>query len=247
MEINFIIILALVIFSASIVHGSIGFGFGMIATPLVALVTDLQTTILFILIPTMFVNILSILSEGKFFEALKKFWFILVLMIIGSVIGTILLVHTNSEYFKLLLAFIIFIYLLQSFIKINATFVSTYPKASTYGLGLFGGTLSGLTNVVAPLMIMYTLELKYTRKDTIQLSNLCFLFTKVGQIAVFLYFGTFTVELFNISMMSLVIVFLGMFLGAKIKKLIDAKFYTKILKVLLFIIALTLVLQTLIF
>ena len=247
MEINFIIALALIVFCASIVHGSIGFGFGMIATPLVALFTDLQTTILFILIPTMLVNILSILSEGQFFEALKKFWFILILMIIGSVLGTILLVHTNSEYFKLLLAFIIFIYLLQSFIKINATFVSNYPKASTYGLGLFGGTLSGLTNVVAPLMIMYTLELKYTRKDTIQLSNLCFLFTKVGQIAVFLYFGTFTAEVFNISMMTLLMVFIGMFLGAKIKKLIDAKFYTKILKVLLFIIALTLVLQTLIF
>ncbi len=244
MEVNFIIALSLIVFWSSIVHGSIGFGFGMISTPLVALFTDMQTTILYMLIPTMVVNIISISSEGKFFEALRKFWFIILLMVIGSAIGTVLLVFTNSEFFKLLLALIIFVYLLQSFVKIEATFVSKYPKSSTYGLGIFGGMLSGLTNIVAPLMIMYTLELKYTRKDTVQLSNLCFLFTKIGQISVFLYYGTFTSEDFNISMLSVLIVCLGMFLGIKIKKRIDTKFYVKILKVLLFFIACTLVFQT---
>ncbi|XPV67437.1 MAG: sulfite exporter TauE/SafE family protein [Halarcobacter sp.] len=244
MEMTFIIVLVLIVFWSSVVHGSIGFGFGMISTPLVALFTDMQTTILYMLLPTMVVNIISISSEGKFFEALKKFWFIILLMVIGSVIGTVLLIFTNSEFFKLLLALIIFVYLLQSFVKIEATFVSKYPKGSTYGLGIFGGMLSGLTNIVAPLMIMYTLELKYSRKDTVQLSNLCFLFTKMGQLSVFLYYGTFVSEDFNISMISVIVVLLGMFLGIKIKKRIDTKFYVKILKVLLFFIACTLLFQT---
>ena len=72
MEIDFILLLVVIILGSSIVHGSIGFGFGMIATPLVALTTDLQTAITYILIPTMVVNIISISSEGKFFEALKE-------------------------------------------------------------------------------------------------------------------------------------------------------------------------------
>ncbi len=245
MEMNFILIFLIIVFWSSIVHGSIGFGFGMISTPLVALFTDIETTIICVLLPTMVVNIISILSEGKFFEALRKFWFIILLMIIGSALGTALLIYANSDYFKLLLAFIIFIYLLQSVINIKATFISTYPRVSTYSLGIFGGIVSGLTNIVAPLMIMYTLELKYTRKDTIQLSNLCFLFTKIGQVSVFLYFDRFTADTFNISMISIIVVCLGMFFGTKIKKRIDSKLYTKILKVLLFFIALILVYQTL--
>ncbi len=244
MDYSFILALCLTLFFASVVHGAIGFGFGMISTPIVALFTDMQTTILYMLIPTMAANIVSISSEGKFFEALKKFWFIITLMIIGSALGTVLLIYTNSELFKLLLAGIIFLYLLQSLVKIEATFVSKYPKSSTYGLGVFGGMLSGLTNIVAPLMIMYTLEMKYTRKDTIQLSNLCFLFTKIGQISVFLIYGSFTVEDFNISMIGVFFVVLGMFLGIKVKSVIDAKLYVKILKVLLFIIATMLVVQT---
>ena len=241
MEIEFIIGLGIIVFFASIVHGSIGFGFGMISTPLIALFTDIQTTIMLMLIPTMIVNIVSIVSEGKFFEAIKKFWFIITLMVLGSVIGTILLVHANSEFFKLLLAFIIFLYLLQSRVKMRVSFVSKYPKVSTYILGIFGGTISGLTNVVAPLMIMYTMELNYSKKDTIQLSNLCFLFTKIGQLVVFLYFGTFTMHTFELSMLSVIAIALGLFLGIKLKKRIDKELYKKILQVLLFIIATILV------
>ncbi|AXH11776.1 sulfite exporter TauE/SafE family protein [Halarcobacter bivalviorum] len=244
METDFLIVFTLVILISSFIHGSIGFGLGLISTPVVALFTDIQTTITYIIIPTMIVNLVSILSEGKFFEALRKFWLIILLMVIGSVIGTYILVYYNSEYFKLILAFIIFFYLFQSLVNLRASFIADYPKSSTYGLGLVGGVVSGLTNVVAPLTIMYTLELKYSKKDTIQLSNLCFLFTKVGQVATFVYFGEFSSQAVQISFASMFIVAIGLYFGIKIKKKIDAKFYAKILKVLLFIIAWVLVFQT---
>lgn len=245
MELDFLLILIVVLLFSSMVHGSIGFGFGMISTPLLALITDIQSVIMFMLVPTMVVNIASISSEGNFLEALKRFWFIIALMVIGSAIGTVVLVYFNSEYFKLLLAFIILLYLLQSMVKIKASFIYKYPKSSTYGLGIFGGMLSGLTNIVAPLMIMYTMELKYSKKDTIQLSNLCFLFTKIGQIVVFLYYGVFTTHTVGISAIGVLITFLGLYIGIKLKRKIDAKLYTKILKVLLFTTACVLIVQTL--
>ena len=244
MEIDFLILFALVVFGSSMIHGSIGFGFGLISTPAIAMFTDIQTAITYILVPTMIVNLVSILSEGKFFEALRKFWFIILLMVLGSAVGTYMLIYFNSEYFKLLLALIIFVYLLQSLVKIRASFIPNYPKASTYGLGILGGLVSGLTNVVAPLTIIYTLEMKYSKKDTIQLSNLCFLFTKFAQISVFLYYGAFTQTAIELSAMSFILVGIGLFFGLKIKKIIDAKFYIKILKFLLFIIACTLVVDT---
>jgi len=244
MDTDFLILFGLIVFASSLIHGSIGFGFGMIATPAVAMFTDIQTAITYILVPTMIVNLVSILSEGKFFEALRKFWFIILLMVIGACVGTYLLIYFNSEYFKLLLALIIFVYLLQSLVKIRASFISSYPKSSTYGLGIIGGLVSGLTNVVAPLTIIYTLEMKYSKKDTIQLSNLCFLFTKIGQIVVFVYYGAFTQTAVELSAVSFIIVGVGLYFGLKIKKLIDAKFYIKILKFLLFIIACTLVVDT---
>ena len=244
MEIHFIIVLSFIVFLASMVHGSIGFGFGMISTPIIALFTDIQTTIILMLIPTMITNIISIVNEGKFFEALYKFRFLIMIMMIGSIIGTLLLIYTNSDYFKLLLAFIIFLYLFQSNINLQLSFISKYPKTSTSVVGIVGGIISGLTNIVAPLLIMYSMEHNYTKKDTIQLSNLCFLFTKSSQLVIFLYFGSFTMQIMETSIIGIISVFLGLFIGIKIKRRINAKLYTKILKIVLFTVASVLVITT---
>ena len=57
---DFLIIFSLIIFISSLVHGSIGFGFPMIATPLLAIVTDMKTAILYIAIPTLLINLLLV-------------------------------------------------------------------------------------------------------------------------------------------------------------------------------------------
>lgn len=245
MDIVFICIYAFTILFASVVHGSIGFGFGMTATSVLALCTDLKTVITMLLIPTMATNVISVLSEGKFFEALKKFWFVIVLLILGSIAGTLLLVHFDSKIFKLLLALIILFYLYQSYKNVRLSFIKNHPTIATYILGLVGGIVAGITNNVAPLLIMYTIELEYSKKDTIQLSNLSFLVTKIGQFGVFWCYGEFDTTSFKMSALGLAIVLFGMFFGIKIKKKIDRKFYVKILKGLLFFISVMLIISTL--
>ena len=47
LSIEFLIVFSIIIFFSSLVHGSIGFGFPMIATPLLAMVTDMKTAILY--------------------------------------------------------------------------------------------------------------------------------------------------------------------------------------------------------
>ena len=96
------------------------------------------------------------------------------------------------------------------------------------------------TKILSKIKKMFginSVQHKYPKKDTIQLSNLCFLFTKIGQLAVFLYFGTFTMHTFEISLLSLLAIAVGLFFGVKLKRKIDKELYKKILQGLLFIIA----------
>ncbi|NCB13999.1 MAG: sulfite exporter TauE/SafE family protein, partial [Erysipelotrichia bacterium] len=46
LSVEFIIIFSLILFVSSLVHGTVGFGFPMIATPLLAMVTDMKTAII---------------------------------------------------------------------------------------------------------------------------------------------------------------------------------------------------------
>lgn len=243
MELNFefLIALTLILFFSALLHGSIGFGFPMIATPLLAIFTDIQTAILFTLIPTILVNLTSIISEEKFMVVFREFFPFAVLTMIGSALGTGVLIYANSDYFKLLLALIILIYLFMDKLKTNLTFVQKYPNQSL----VFAGFLGGLTNVMAPILIIYALESKYTKSQTIQFSNLCFLFGKIIQLILFSLYGTFALEEVGISLGSLLGVAVALYFGVKIKKRIDAKIYTRFIKVLLFVISLVLLYQVL--
>lgn len=246
LSIEFLIVFSIIIFFSSLVHGSIGFGFPMIATPLLAMVTDMKTAILYIAIPTLLINLISIYSEGNFLQAVKKFYPLALIGMIGSAIGTQILIYSSSELFKLLLAFSIFLYLFIQKFKIQMHWIREKKIISMVVFGLFAGIIGGLTNVMASILIIYSLESKHTKKEVIQSTNLCFLFGKVIQIVLFTLHGSFNQELLTISFSSLVVVLFAMFIGLKVKDKIPQESYKKVVKIVLFLIASVLVFQTII-
>jgi len=136
MEVEFLVLLSTILFFASLIHGSVGFGAPMISTPLIALYTDLQTAIIYTLIPTLLLNIISIASEGDFFEALKRFYPLAIFAMLGSAIGTQILLNSDADIFKLLLAVAIIFYLLLDFVKISIPWVKQCPTCSMRLFGL---------------------------------------------------------------------------------------------------------------
>jgi uncharacterized membrane protein YfcA len=115
---------------------------------------------------------------------------------------------------------------------------------ATVVFGLIAGLIGGLTNVMASILIIYSLESKHTKKEIIQSTNLCFLFGKIIQIVLFTIHGSFNEELLSISFFSLFIVAIAMFLGLKVKNKIPQEIYRKVVKVVLFVIASFLVYQS---
>jgi uncharacterized membrane protein YfcA len=243
---EFLIIFSSIVFISSLVHGSIGFGFPMIATPLLAMVTDMKTAILYIAIPTLLINLISIYSEGNFLQAVKRFYPLAIIGMIGSAIGTQILIYSSSELFKLLLAFSILLYLFIQKFKIQMVWIREKKVLSMVVFGLIAGIMGGLTNVMASILIIYSLESKHTKKEIIQSTNLCFLFGKVIQIVLFTLHGSFNQELLITSFSSLMIVAIAMFIGLKIKDKIPQESYRKVVKVVLFLIACDLLYQTMI-
>ncbi len=245
MEFEFLAILSFILFFSAIVQGSIGFGFPLISTPLLAMITDLKTAILYVAIPTLLINIISIFSEGNFLQAIKRFYPIALIAMIGSAIGTQILVYNNSDFFKLLLAISIFFYLFIRNFKFEMKWVNKKPRLSIGIFGFVSGMLGGLANGMSPVLIIYSLESKHSKKEVIQSSNLCFLFGKIAQVMIFMINGEFTKEVLNISMLSLMVVFVAVIIGIKIRNKIPQDNYNKIIKVFLFLLAITLVYQTL--
>ncbi|WP_164967623.1 sulfite exporter TauE/SafE family protein [Arcobacter sp. CECT 8985] len=243
MDLEFFILISIVLIFAAFVHGSIGFGFALIPTPLIALFTDMQTAILLTLLPTLLVNLVSFLSESNIKEAIFKFMPIAIITMIGSAIGTQILIVANSDIFKLILAISILLYLFTNNRNISISVFTKYPKTSFIIYPFFTGIVGGLTNVMGPMLMIYGIELKYTKAQFIQMMNLCFLLGKVIQIFIFFINDSFTKTDINFSLITIFIISFSLYYGIKVKKRIDSKLYIKLIKILLLIISIILIVQ----
>jgi len=245
MSFEILIVFSIALFFASLVHTTIGFGLLLIATPIYALFTDIQTAIIYLLIPTLVINLLSIYNGGDFFNSFKKFLPLAILTTIGTAIGTQIIIEINSDIFKVLLALVIFFYLFSNKLNINYSWINSKPKFALTTFGIGAGILAGITNAMAPFLIIYSLEKKFTKNEIIQSSNICFLLGKIIQLIIFyLNDNLIKEDMINSSLM-IPIVFIAFFIGIKIKDKIETKSYKEIIKYLLSIIALSLILQVL--
>ena len=96
---------------AGLAHGTIGFGFPVISTPLVALLTDVKTAVLVTVIPNIAVNVISILRGGRWRESIGRHWPVAAAVVAGTLVGTRLLLVAPPEPLKVLLAAMIIVYL----------------------------------------------------------------------------------------------------------------------------------------
>ncbi len=96
---------------------------------------------------------------------------------------------------------------------------------------------------MAPVLIIYSLESKLSKSDTIQRLNFCFLSGKLVQLTIFSINGKFTLHELSTSSVMLIVASLALYGGISIKKKIPVSTYSKILRVVLFILAVILFIQ----
>lgn len=226
---------------AGLVHGTIGLGFPLVATPLLALAVDVRTAILITLLPTVTVNIASLLKGGAWSQSIGRFWPLALWAVIGAVAGARLLVVTDPTPFKLLLALLVLLYLWASHAgALHMPWVQRRLALSMLVFGLVGGFSAGTTNVMVPILIIYALEVGLARTAMVQVFNMCFLAGKLSQLAVFGASGLLSAELLLSTAPLAATALLALFAGMRLAKRIPTEVYRRWVRRLLLVLALVL-------
>ena len=227
-----------IVFLAGLVHGTLGFGFPMVATPMLALVTDVRSAIILTLLPTLAVNIPSILHGGRWSESIGRHWPLALYIVLGSVIGTNVLIVSDPGPFRLLLAAMIVLYLVPQ--RPGGTALHLLVERRQLGYALFGlaaGFLAGTVNVMVPLLIIFTLELGLATTAMVQLFNLCFLSGKVAQLCTFVVTWVIDATLLVETLPLIVAAGASLWLGMRLRARIEAATYKRWLRGTLAIVA----------
>lgn len=231
-----------VITFAGLVHGTLGLGFPMVATPLLALFFDVQTAILVTLFPTVAVNILSIIHGGRWKESIGRYWPLALFTILGSILGSHFLIASDPSPLRLLLAAIILVYLnVERIGRLPMGWIKKYPLMSMAGFGIAGGFLAGSVNVMVPVLVIFALELGLAMTAMIQVFNLCFLAGKLSQIGVFSSAGLLDMTSVMDSIPAVIAAILALIVGMALRRHIQAELYRKILKRLLLVVSCVLI------
>lgn len=230
---------------AAVVHGAVGIGFPLIATPLLAMITDVKTAILTLVLPTIVLNIANIVKGGSWDKSIALYWPLALYGMIGSFLGTQLLIMVPAESFRPLLAGAIILYLNAERIGLGFNWIERHPRAAMALLGLSAGVLGGTVNVMLPVLVIFALEIKMDKTAMIMVFNFCFLSGKLIQGAIFWNVGLMTPDILKISIPLAIISLLALLIAMPLRNRLGDSVYRRWLRWLLLIIALVLIFQSL--
>lgn len=239
-----LIFFAAIILVAGLVHGTLGLGFPIVATPLLSLFVDVRSAVLITLLPTAAVNIVSIVRGGRWRQSLGRFWPLAVYSVVGSMAGTAFLIRIDPAPMKLALAGLILLYLAADRLgKLRMSWVAACPHRSMLLFGLLAGLCAGATNVMVPILIIFTLELGLAATAMVQVFNMCFLAGKLAQITVFGASGYLTTSVVGVSTPLAAVAVVALVAGMALRERIPTTTYRTLVKWVLFILAVVLVVQ----
>lgn len=230
-----------VILLAGLIHGALGFGFPFVATPLVAMTSDIRTAVITVLLPTVALTIVNIAKSGPLRVVLARFWMMPLYALAGSAAGTWLFVVAPDVPYSLLLALITLAYLNLDRLGLREwPLVRRYERVFAPIAGTAAGVFEGTVNVAAPPLIIFYLALGLTPAMLVQSLNICFLVGKTTQFAVLATHGGVTAGEWLATLPLAVISVATFFVGLRVRHRIDARTFAIWVKRALFVIALVL-------
>lgn len=222
------------LFSAAL-QGLTGFGFSILAVPLITLFMSPKTAIPILLVYSMIINIV-VLSSARKAVNLKKIWILLAAGIFSMPLGTHLLVIMNEGLLKIFIGLIILIFGVLLLIGFRKQFKN--EKLAMLPVGLLSGLLGGSISISGPPIILF-LSNQNVDKHTFR-GNLAayFFILNLFTVPVYYWNGLLTKEVWNYSLTFLPALLIGVFLGNLLSHKIKDDHFKKLTLILLIIMGL---------
>lgn len=229
------LIIGSIILLASMIQGTMGFGFALIAVPLLSLFLPLQFIIPLIVCLSLFINI-AVFTSVKESLNIKSIGLLIAAGILGIPIGVYFLKSVNSEVLSSAVGFMIII---TAVIMLMGYSITIKSRGVSYILtGLISGFLNGSISMSGPPVVLFLSNMKYQKNDF--RSNLTFygVITNIITIITLFFNGLLTIEMFYLMSSLLVFLALGSYLGIKISSLFNNQQFKILVLILIALIGL---------
>ncbi len=240
MESSFLVYV--ILFFSSFIRSTFGFGDALVAMPLLALVIELRSaTPLVALIASTIA--LTILLRNWTRVDIQSAWRLVVSSLIGIPIGLFLLKGAYEDFLKSVLALLLIAFGLYSLFK--PRWIILRNEISAFGFGFFAGILGGAYNTNGPPVVIYGTLKQWSPESFRATLQGYFLPTGLAILLGHGLGGLWTAQVIQTYLCALPVVFLAVFLGGRINKVLSAQRFVRTIYFLLIALGLLLLWQIL--
>jgi uncharacterized protein len=219
---------------ASFVKGTTGMGFPLIATPMVALLVDLKTTYAILVLPNILMDVWQLSRSRLPWRLWRRLSWLLVTTAAGAWLGTRILISLPERFIYLALAAMIFLFLASTQFRFTLQVPQKREGWLSPIVGLVGGILAGITNVIGPLTAMYLLALRFEKREFVKAVASIFLVAKLSQLVAISRWGLYTSEILRWSAGLTMVALVAFWVGLRVQDQVHQATFARMLHGLLF-------------
>ena len=226
-----------------VIKGTIGFGMPTVSISLLVFFIDVKVIIALILIPTIIVNFYQLSRGGNFKKIFNETKFFLFSSTIFIFPGSYLLNLINSQFIILFIALVLFINSILFLTNIKYTLSSYKSPLIQILIGSINGVIIGMTSIYTMPLIFLLQSLRYNKDTTVQFLGIAFFLYPIAQLLSFTNLNLISLEIVKISFLALIPIFLGLYIGQKIRKKISESLFQKFFFYMLLMMSLIIIIS----
>jgi len=231
------ILLAIIVFLASLMQTLSGFGFALVVMPLLTLTLGLPTAVPLVSLIALTLYAVNLLRyrQSLNLNELKR---LALAAALGVPIGLWVVASVPETAVKFLLGLLLIAYALYAFI--NPTLSFTVPTGWGYGVGFIAGCLGGAYNVPGPPVIVYGSLRQWPRDEFRAVLQALFLLQGILVVAGHVVLGDVTTAVFTLYLVAIPALFLGSFTAARLDAKINKAQFRRLVTGLILVLGVSL-------
>ncbi|MCA8908686.1 MAG: sulfite exporter TauE/SafE family protein [Rhodospirillaceae bacterium] len=232
---------------AALVKGTTGLGFSTTAVAPLALALGLPAALPLMIVPSLTSNVIVMVGAGHFRETVRRFWPLYLSALPGIACGLALLTWLDGAVAGACLGVVLAVYGVWMLARrsVGPPLAPRAARRLAPLVGLTTGTVNGLTGSQVMPVLPYLLALRLDPDRFVQAINISFSLSSLAMALGLWRIGLLTGDTLAVSVAGLAPVFLGTWLGAKLRRRLAPELFRRIVLTLLIVLGCVLIAKAL--
>lgn len=221
--------------------GLLGVGLPMVATPILSTFAPVQDVVAVMFFSVFATNFYQAIAGGNLLVTVRRFWPMLLIMLISVPLGTFSLVKLSPGTVSVLLGLAVAFFAAASLLKPTLRVSPRWEHPIGVAAGAVGGFFGGMVLIGGPPVIMLMVALHLKKEEFIGAMGMVYLTMLVPAAVSLVGFGVLRAEHIVPGLVSLIPVGAALFLGQWVRGRIDEQRFRKVLLISMVVIGLNLI------